>query len=84
MYIVNISRVKIKSRESARLGEERDNGSVGAGSAIAQKSAVERNARIAAMFNFGKPKTAGQWMAHVVLGIVALFLVWWMLRLYVL
>jgi hypothetical protein len=36
------------------------------------------------VFNFGKPKTAGQWMAHVVLGIVALFLVWWMLRLYVL
>jgi hypothetical protein len=48
------------------------------------KSAGERDARIAAMFNFGKPKTAGQWMAHVVLGIVALFLVWWMLRLYVL
>jgi hypothetical protein len=36
------------------------------------------------MFDFGKPKTAGQWMAHVVLGIVALFLVWWLLRLYVL
>jgi hypothetical protein len=36
------------------------------------------------MFNFGKPRTVGQWTAHVVLGIVALFLVWWMLRLYVL
>jgi len=36
------------------------------------------------VFNFGKPKTGGQWMAHVVLGIVALFLVWWLLRLYVL
>jgi hypothetical protein len=36
------------------------------------------------MFNFGKPRTAGQWMAHAVLGIVALFLVWWLLRLYVL
>jgi hypothetical protein len=36
------------------------------------------------MFNFGKPRTAGQWLAHVVLGIVALFLVWWLLRLYVL
>jgi hypothetical protein len=57
---------------------------VGAGNAIPEKSAAERDARIAAMFNFGKPKTAGQWMAHVVLGIVALFLVWWMLRLYVL
>ena len=54
------------------------------GNAIHKKSAAERDARIAAMFNFGKPKTAGQWMAHVVLGIVALFLVWWMLRLYVL
>ena len=36
------------------------------------------------VFNFGKPKTGSQWMAHVVLAIVALFLVWWMLRLYVL
>jgi hypothetical protein len=35
------------------------------------------------VFNFGKPKTAGQWIAHAVLAIVALFLVWWMLRLYV-
>jgi hypothetical protein len=36
------------------------------------------------MFNFGKPKTAGDWVVHVAGGIVALFLVWWMLRVYVL
>ena len=36
------------------------------------------------MFNFGKPKTAGDWIVHVAGAIVALFLIWWMLRLYVL
>jgi hypothetical protein len=36
------------------------------------------------MFNFGKPKTAGDWIVHIVGGIVAIFLVWWMLRMYVL
>jgi len=36
------------------------------------------------MFNFGKPKTPSQWLVHVVGAIVALFLVWWMLRLFVL
>ncbi len=36
------------------------------------------------MFNFGKPKTAGDWIIHIVGAIVAIFLVWWMLRLYVL
>jgi hypothetical protein len=35
------------------------------------------------MFNFGKPKTPGQWLGHIVAAIIALFLVWWMLRLYV-
>ncbi len=38
----------------------------------------------ATMFNFGKPKTAGDWIVHVAGAIVALFLVWWMLRAYVL
>ena len=28
------------------------------------------------MFNLGKPKSAGDWIAHVVLGAVALFLIW--------
>ena len=36
------------------------------------------------MFNFGKPKTAGDWVVHIAGGIVAVFLVWWMLRMYVL
>ena len=36
------------------------------------------------MFNFGKPKTAADWLVHVAGAIVALFLVWWLLRLYVL
>jgi hypothetical protein len=36
------------------------------------------------MFNFGKPKTAGDWIVHIAGALVALFLVWWMLRMYVL
>jgi hypothetical protein len=36
------------------------------------------------MFNFGKPKTAGDWIVHVAGAVVAIFLVWWMLRMYVL
>lgn len=36
------------------------------------------------MFNFGKPKTAGDWIVHIAGAIVAVFLVWWMLRMYVL
>jgi hypothetical protein len=36
------------------------------------------------VFNFGKPKTVGDWIVHVAGTIVAIFLVWWMLRLYVL
>lgn len=36
------------------------------------------------MFNFGKPKTVGDWIVHIAGAIVAIFLVWWMLRTYVL
>lgn len=36
------------------------------------------------VFNFGKPKTVGDWMVHIAGAIVAIFLVWWMLRVYVL
>jgi len=32
------------------------------------------------VFNLGKPKTAGDWIVHIAGAIVALFLVWWMLR----
>jgi hypothetical protein len=38
----------------------------------------------AVVFNFGKPKTVGDWIVHIAGAIVALFLVWWMLRVYVL
>lgn len=36
------------------------------------------------MFNFGTPKTVGDWVVHILGGIIAIFLVWWMLRMYVL
>jgi hypothetical protein len=36
------------------------------------------------MFNFGKPKTIGDWVVHIAGAIVAIFLIWWMLRVYVL
>jgi hypothetical protein len=36
------------------------------------------------MFNFGRPKTIGDWIIHIVGGIIAIFLIWWMLRMYVL
>ncbi len=41
-------------------------------------------ATIAPMFRLGKPETPGQWIAHILLAIVALFLVWWMFRVFVL
>jgi hypothetical protein len=36
------------------------------------------------VFNLGNPKTGGDWIVHIAAAIVAIFLVWWMLRLYVL
>jgi hypothetical protein len=36
------------------------------------------------MENRTEPKTAGQWVRYFVVAAIALFLVWWMLRLYVL
>jgi hypothetical protein len=36
------------------------------------------------VFNLGSPKTDGDWIVHIAGAIVAIFLVWWMLRLYVL
>ncbi len=36
------------------------------------------------MFKLGKPATPLQWIGHIVLAVVALFLVWFMLRAYVL
>jgi len=34
--------------------------------------------------NRTEPKTVGQWIRYIVVAAIALFLVWWMLRLYVL
>jgi hypothetical protein len=36
------------------------------------------------MFKVGRPGTPGQWLVHIMLAIVALFLVWWLLHVYVL
>jgi hypothetical protein len=36
------------------------------------------------VFNFGNPKTPGQWIGHIFVAIVGIFLIWWMLRLFVL
>jgi hypothetical protein len=36
------------------------------------------------MFNLGSPKTGGDWIVHIAGVIVALFLVCWMLRVFVL
>lgn len=47
-------------------------------------TSVARGCYYGPMFNFGKPKTAGDWIVHILGAIVAIFLVWWMLRMYVL
>ncbi len=36
------------------------------------------------MENRTEPKTPRQWVRYIVVAVIALFLVWWMLRLYVL
>ncbi len=36
------------------------------------------------MFRLGRPETAGQWIVHIVLGVMALLLIGWMVRVYVL
>jgi hypothetical protein len=36
------------------------------------------------MFEFGRPRTPLQWIGHGILAIVAILLVLWMLRVYVL
>jgi hypothetical protein len=33
--------------------------------------------------NRTEPKTVGQWLRYIVVALIALFLVWWMLRVYV-
>jgi hypothetical protein len=34
--------------------------------------------------NRTEPKTVSQWLRYIVVAVIALFLVWWMLRVYVL
>jgi hypothetical protein len=34
--------------------------------------------------NRTEPKTAAQWIRYIVVAAIALYLVWWMLRLYIL
>jgi hypothetical protein len=36
------------------------------------------------VLNLSKPKTAGQWMVHIVAALIALMLIAWLLRLYIL
>jgi hypothetical protein len=35
------------------------------------------------MFYFGRPRTPAQWIGHIILGIVAILLVIWMIRVFV-
>ena len=32
------------------------------------------------MFNFGRPRTAADWLVHLIGALIALFLIWWMLH----
>jgi hypothetical protein len=34
------------------------------------------------MFRFGSPSTPGHWLVHIAMASVALFLIWWLLRIY--
>jgi hypothetical protein len=43
-----------------------------------------RYSRNGPIFNFGKPKTAADWIVHIAGAIVAILLVGWMLRVWVL
>jgi hypothetical protein len=49
-----------------------------------ERSALYSACYHAIVFNFGRPQTPGDWIVHIAGAIVAIFLVWWMLRVYVL
>jgi hypothetical protein len=36
------------------------------------------------MFRFGRPSTPAGWIGHAILAVIAIALVWWMLRVFVL
>lgn len=35
------------------------------------------------MFNFGKPRNAGDWIVHFLGALIALLLIWWLIRVFV-
>jgi hypothetical protein len=70
--------------DSTSLSTARSSELVAPLSALKKKNRPKPPCYDAIMFNFGKPKTAGDWFVHIAGAIVAIFLVWWMLRLYVL
>jgi hypothetical protein len=41
-----------------------------------------RYRKSAKMFNFGRPKSATDWVVHFIGALIALFLIWWLLRLF--
>jgi hypothetical protein len=45
---------------------------------------MNRNRSYSAWVSNGEPKTAGQWIPYIVMAVMALVLVWTMLRVYVL
>jgi len=47
-------------------------------------AAGRAGAKISTVPNRTQPKTVAQWIRYLVVAMIALFLVWWMLRLYVL
>jgi hypothetical protein len=36
------------------------------------------------MIDENEPKTPRQWIKHIIVALIALFLIWWMLKVYVL
>jgi hypothetical protein len=72
-------------RNSAKLFLKTQAGQERIASGLHLCSSVDLNpSQDFAMFKLGKPETPMQWIGHVVLAIVALFLVWWLFRAYVL
>jgi hypothetical protein len=51
---------------------------------LSRRIDMEGGAPAANMENRTEPRTVGQWIRYLAVAAIALFLVWWMLRLYVL
>ena len=65
-------------------GTDREEGREPRGQALAMLGRLRGACYYGRMFNFGKPQTVGDWIVHIAGAIIAIFLVWWMLRMYVL